>query len=406
MDSAAPQPACAQLSILGSTGSIGRQTLDIVRAAPERFSVVALSANSNADLLIEQAREFKPQMVALADPRAAARAAAELGPLCRVVAGVEGNLEAAVLPEVTIVVAAIVGFAGLRPVLAAIEAGKNIALANKEALVTAGSIVIGGAQKSGSLIMPVDSEHNSIYQCLLGRQPEDQIKKIVLTASGGPFLNRSAAELETISPAAAVRHPRWNMGPKISVDSATLMNKGLEVIEAAHLFDLPGEQIEVLIHPQSLVHGLVEFKDGSIIAAIYETDMRVPISFALSALAAPQPAFRRGARLNQSLADPLNLAARGRLEFSAPDERRFPALRLCYEVLKRGGTAPVILNAANEAAVAAFLGGEIGFTSIYKIVERTVSTCAITDYDNIIQIEEADAIARLTASEIKAEFAH
>ena len=397
-----PEPAAAPsvLSILGSTGSIGQQTLDLVRADRRRFQVAALSALSNVDLIVKQAREFRPQVVAVADPAAAERVQAELGPEFRVVGGESGGIEAATDAGADIVVAAIVGSAGLRPVVAALEAGKNVALANKEALVTAGELVIKTARRSGSLIMPIDSEHNSIYQCLLGRESGDVIRKIVLTASGGPFLNHSAADLERIAPADAVRHPRWNMGPKISVDSATLMNKGLEVIEAAHLFNLPGEKIEVLVHPQSLVHGLVEFVDGSIVAVMYQTDMRVPISFALGALSSAEPHKRRGARLNHGLVPALNLAAEGRLDFSAPDLQRFPALRLSYDVLARGGTAGATLNAANEVAVAAFLANKIRFTSIYKIVEQTVASCRIDVYDTIEQVEEADSVARAVASEL------
>ncbi len=349
-----------RLAVLGSTGSIGRSTLAVVEAFPDRFQVVALAAGRNLDLLRRQVAHHRPRLVAVAEPEAAATLAREWPDLA-VVGGREGLVEAACASGADMVVAALVGAVGLVPTLAAIRAGTDVALANKETLVVAGELVMAAASRAGVRILPVDSEHNAIHQSLrVG--PEGTVKRLILTASGGPFRTWGARRIRRATPADALAHPTWRMGPKISVDSATMMNKGLEIIEAHHLFGLAEGRIDVLVHPQSLVHSLVEYVDGTVIAQLSVNDMRFPILYALAwpeRWASPLPA--------------LDLAAAGRLDFAAPDPRRFPALGLARAALRAGGEMPAVLNAANETAVEAFLAGRLPFPGI------TATVAAILD---------------------------
>jgi 1-deoxy-D-xylulose-5-phosphate reductoisomerase len=361
------------LAVLGSTGSIGVQTLEVVRKYPDKYKIVSLSAGSNIELLESQVREFKPKLVAVADEEAGRKLEEKIGSLCKVEIGKEALITASTLSEVHTVCAAVLGFAGLESTLSAIRANKHIALSNKETLVAGGSLVKQALESSTSCLIPVDSEHNSIFQCLPADYRSNpsikkSIKKIILTASGGPFLGKSRNELNEISPEQAVKHPRWNMGAKISVDSATMFNKALEVIEAHWLFDLPTEQIDVLIHPQSAVHGIVEFKDGSSLALVSKTDMQLPIAHALSYLRCLDPKTSPGARENESVCGYLDLGEIGELTFIKPDLQRFPALKLAYQVLEIGGTAPAVLNAANEIAVSSFLNRQIKFLEIEELV--------------------------------------
>jgi 1-deoxy-D-xylulose-5-phosphate reductoisomerase len=321
-----------KLAILGATGSIGKSTLDLVERSPERFEVVAVTAATNVDALANVARRTDARLAVVAD-ETRLRDLQELlvGTRCRAAAGEDALIEAAA-GEAELVIAAIVGCAGLRPVMAAVDAGKTVALANKEALVTAGELMTEAAARAGATLLPVDSEHNAIFQCLAGGRTED-VSRIILTASGGPFRTASAEVIGAATPAQAVAHPNWSMGAKISVDSATLMNKGLELIEAHFLFGLPSERIDIVIHPQSVIHSMVEFVDGSVLAQLGTPDMRIPIAYAL---AWPE-------RL-ETPAQRLDLAAIARLEFEAPDVTRFPALRLAREALERGGAAPIVLN--------------------------------------------------------------
>ena len=349
-----------KVAILGATGSVGTSTLDLIERSPERFEVVALTAGSNADALADAARRTGARLAVIADGARLGDLESRLaGTDCRAATGAEALTEAAA-GEADWVMAAIVGCAGLVPVMAALEAGRTIALANKEALVSAGALMTDAATRHGATILPVDSEHNAIFQCLAGSRPED-VSKLILTASGGPFRTFSEPDIRAATPAQAVAHPNWSMGAKISVDSATLMNKGLELIEAHHLFGLLSERIDVLIHPQSVVHSLVEFIDGSVLAQLGSPDMRVPIAHALAwpeRMATP--------------ADRLNLAEVGKLEFQEPDLQRFPALRMAREALEQGGSAPIVLNAANEVAVGCFLAGRIGFTEVAELVEQAL----------------------------------
>ena len=352
-----------QLAILGSTGSIGVNTLEVVKQFREEFEVCSLAAaGKNLALLREQIKEFRPRLVAVRDhERAHALREALAGERIEVVSGVEGLIQAATVAGVELVVLSVVGAIGIHPRLAAIEAGTNVALANKEAIVTAGEIVMKKAQANGVAILPIDSEHSAIFQALGGRLTGEGIKRIVLTASGGPFYTVPAEALIKVSPQQAIAHPVWAMGPKISVDSATMMNKGLEVIEAHWLFHVPSERIEVAIHPQGVVHSLVEYVDGSLIAQLSIPDMRIPISYALAypkRLAMELPA--------------LDLAQLNHLTFDPPDEGKFPCLRLAYEALAHGGTMPAVLNAANEAAGGAFLQGQISFNQIPQVVASTM----------------------------------
>jgi 1-deoxy-D-xylulose-5-phosphate reductoisomerase len=372
-----------KIAILGATGSVGSSTLDLVERSPERFEVVAVTAATNAEALAEIALRTRAAVAVIADeskrPQLEDRLA---GSLCRVEAGADAIAEAAA-GDADLVVAAIVGCAGLRPVMAAVEAGKTVALANKEALVTAGALMTGSAAVHGATLLPVDSEHNAIFQCLAGSRKDD-VSRIILTASGGPFRTASADSLRDVSPAQAVAHPNWSMGAKISVDSATLMNKGLELIEAHYLFGLPSDRIDIVIHPQSTVHSLVVFVDGSVLAQLGAPDMRIPIAYALAwpeRLATP--------------AERLDLAKLGRLDFEAPDVDRFPALRIARQALEAGGAAPIVLNAANEVAVDSFLKGRIRFTDIAATVEQELAETSAEAPSSIADVLEIDRTTRM-----------
>lgn len=345
------------ISIMGATGSVGTSTLDLVRRDPAGWGVVALSANCNVRELAALAREFGAEIAIVADESCLPELREALAGSGVEAAGGERALIEAASRPVDMFVAAIVGCAGLAPTMAAIEQGGTIALANKEALVSAGEVMTAAVQRHGATLLPVDSEHNAIFQCLQGGRIAD-VRWITLTASGGPFRDATMAELKAATPAQAVKHPNWDMGAKISVDSATMMNKGLEFIEAHHLFPVGLDRLRIIVHPQSIVHSMVEYRDGSTLAQLGPSDMRVPIA---SALAWP-------ARMDTPC-DPLDLAAIGTLEFRAPDETRFPATRLAREAASHGGAAPAVLNAANEIAVAAFLAGQIGFTRIAAMAE-------------------------------------
>jgi 1-deoxy-D-xylulose-5-phosphate reductoisomerase len=366
-----------RISVLGSTGSIGVQTLDVARNLD--IKVDGLAANKNIELLEKQAREFKPGIVAVMDENQAAVLRSRLeGTGIEVAGGVEGLKRVACVESAQTVVTAIVGIAGLVPTMEAIKSGKNIALANKETLVTAGSIVMAEAQKRKVEILPVDSEHSAIFQSLMGNNKED-VSKIILTASGGPFRGRKMGELKNVSVKEALKHPNWSMGSKITIDSATMMNKGLEVIEARWLFDVPLERIEVLIHPQSIIHSMVEYKDGAIMAQLGSPDMRLPIQLALT--------YPR--RLMNSFSK-LDLLKNNSLTFEAPDTEAFPCLKLAYEALRIGGTMPAVLNAANEEAVRLFLEEKIGFTRIPQIIQRVMeshSVKSVPDLDDIIGMD-------------------
>ena len=376
-----------KVSILGATGSIGKSTLDLIERSPDDFEVVALTASVNAAALADAARRTNAKLAVIADEsRLAELEAALQGSDCLAAAGADALAEAAT-GDADLVMAAIVGCAGLRPTMAAVEAGKTVALANKEALVTAGDLMTDAAQRSGAILLPVDSEHNAIFQSIAGSRIE-QVSRIILTASGGPFRTASDDTIRNATPAQAVAHPNWTMGAKISVDSATLMNKGLELIEAHYLFGLPSERIDILIHPQSVIHSLVEYVDGSVLAQLGSPDMRIPIAYALAwPDRMPTPAQR------------LDLAAIARLDFEAPNVGRFPALRLAREALEAGGSAPAVLNAANEIAVATFLDGRIPFPDISRLVET-----ALQDNDSRTpqSIEDVFEIDRKVRSEVTA----
>ncbi len=376
------------LTILGATGSIGASTLDLIRRERDRWRVVALTANGNAADLAALAREFGAELAVVADEAAlpALRAALE-GTGIEAAGGAKALVDAASLPA-DLTVAAIVGCAGLAPTMAAIEQGRTVALANKEALVSAGDVMTAAVARHGTTLLPVDSEHNAIFQCLAGNSYQ-HVRSITLTASGGPFREWSAEQLAVATPAQAVKHPNWAMGAKISVDSATMFNKGLELIEAHHLFPVGLEKLRIVVHPQSVVHSMVEYRDGSTLAQLGPSDMRVPIA---SCLAWPQ-------RMDTPCA-PLDLAALGELTFRALDEERFPATRLCRQAAEQGGAAPAVLNAANEIAVAAFLAGQLAFTRIAVTVEELLAhyaPLAPTSLDDVIAIDaEARSRARQT----------
>jgi 1-deoxy-D-xylulose-5-phosphate reductoisomerase len=375
-----------KIAILGATGSIGKSTLDLVERNRDRFQVTSVTAATNVEALADIVRRTGAKLAVVADEsRYEDLAELLVGTNCRAAAGEAALLEAA-LGDADLVIAAIVGCAGLRPVMAAVEGGRTVALANKEALVTAGALMTDAAARSGATLLPVDSEHNAIFQCLAGSRAED-VSRIILTASGGPFRTASAESIASATPAQAVAHPNWSMGAKISVDSATLMNKGLELIEAHYLFGLPSEQLEVVIHPQSVIHSLVEFIDGSVLAQLGSPDMRIPIA---SALAWPERMATPAQRLD--------LASIARLEFEAPDLKRFPALRLAREALETGGAAPVVLNAANEVAVASFLAGAIRFPEIVTLVQEALNS---TGYDAPRSIGDVLEIDRVTREKAK-----
>jgi 1-deoxy-D-xylulose-5-phosphate reductoisomerase len=380
-----------KIAILGATGSIGTSTLDLIERSPDRFEVTTVTAATNVEALANIVRRTGAKLAVVADEsRYTDLTELLVGTNCRAAAGADALIEAAAA-EADLVIAAIVGCAGLTPVMSAVEAGRTVALANKEALVTAGALMTDAARASGATLLPIDSEHNAIFQCLAGSRSTD-VSRLVLTASGGPFRSASAETIRSATPAQAVAHPNWSMGAKISVDSATMMNKGLELIEAHYLFGLPSERIDILVHPQSVVHSMVEFIDGSVLAQLGSADMRIPIAYALAwpeRMATP--------------AQKLDLAAIARLDFEAPDLDRFPALRLARDALEAGGAAPVILNAANEVAVAGFLVGRLGFSDITHVVHEALmgndygAPRSISDVLEIDRVTRERAEAMLTA---------
>ena len=370
------------ISILGSTGSIGRQTLSV--AEHLGVNVCALTANGNVDRIEEQARQFQPKLCVMMDPEAAEELKKRLaGTGIAVRSGMEGLIEAASMDEAETVITAVMGMVGLRPTLAAIQAKKRIGLANKETLVCAGELVMAAAERYGAEIVPVDSEHSAIFQCLMGCRDRSEIKRLILTASGGPFYGKTFAELESIKKEDAFKHPTWTMGQKITIDSATMMNKGLEVIEAMRLYHLPLSQVDVVIHPGSIVHSLVEFCDGAIMAQLGVPDMRIPIQLALTyPNRLPSPA------------KPLDLLSCGPLNFLPPDQENFPCLKYAKEAVTTGGTACAILNGANEAAVGMFLKDEIGFNDIPRKVRHALDTVPVRMNPTLEDILEADRLAR------------
>lgn len=374
--------------ILGSTGSIGRSALDVIGRHRERFTVTGLAAGSNIEVLEEQIRNFHPEIVAVAVPEASERLRKQVGDMVEVITGEEGVNAVASHGNSDFVLSAMVGFSGLLPTLNAIRAGKTIGLANKETLVVAGEIIMKEARSRDVRILPVDSEHSAVFQCLEGRG-KDHLRRIILTASGGPFINRKAEEFGNISPDEALRHPRWRMGRKVTIDSATLMNKGLEVIEASHLFDLGPDEIGVVIHPESIIHSMVELIDGTIISQQSVPDMKGPIAYALSY---PE-------RLS-NIMPPLDLTSIGTLSFFKPDLEKFPCLSYAYDALRVGGTMPAVLNASNEVAVKAFLEGRIHFNEIPVIINKTMSSHTSKGSPEIADIIEADRWARLKAEDI------
>ncbi|MEZ5567774.1 MAG: 1-deoxy-D-xylulose-5-phosphate reductoisomerase [Halioglobus sp.] len=386
------------VSVLGSTGSIGTSTLDVLRRHPDRYRVHALAANRSVDAMLAQCLEFGPALAVMMDADAAAELAARLpaDSGIRVAQGEAALAEAAAAEEVDVVMAAVVGAAGLPSTLAAAHAGKTVLLANKESLVMAGHLLMQAVQASGAVLLPIDSEHNAIFQCLpsdgTGRAGKVGVSKVLLTASGGPFRTWSFEQMRDASPQQACAHPNWDMGRKISVDSATLMNKGLEFIEACWLFDLEPSQVEVVVHPQSIVHSMVQYCDGSVLAQLGNPDMRTPIAYGLGW---PE-------RLDAGVA-PLDLVAAAKLEFEAPDEGRFPCLRLAREAVAAGGTAMAICNAANEVAVAAFLAEDIRFTEIPAVIEATLERVASVEPTDLAAVERADAQARECAVRLLAE---
>ena len=381
-----------RIVILGSTGSIGRNALWVAERFPDRFQVVGLGAGKNIELLAEQAQRFRPRAVAVLTAELAGDLSRRVPPGTEVVAGLSGYQQVAALPESELVLSAMVGAAGLMPTLAALRAGKDVALANKETLVMAGDLVTTEVRRRQVLLLPVDSEHSAIFQALTGHRRQD-LKRIVLTASGGPFLRARLEELQRVTPAQALAHPNWRMGPKVTIDSATLMNKGLEVIEARWLFGLDLSQIGVAVHPQSIVHSLVEYVDGSVIAQLGIPDMRVPIAYALSY---PE-------RLPLDL-PPLDLLAVQTLTFLEPDRARFPCLGLAFAALEAGGTMPAVLNAANEVAVEAFLLGRIPFLAIGDVVKEAMERHRSSAAVEVEVILTADRWAREEARRITERF--
>ncbi len=377
------------ISILGSTGSIGQSSLDVVRSNPEKLKVRSLVAGSNIDLLAEQAVEFNPEYVAVADENKLESLKKLLdGTGINCGAGQDGILRAVEVSEIDSVIAAIVGAAGLLPVMRSIELGLQICLANKETLVVGGKIVVQAAEKTGAKIVPVDSEHSAIFQCLCGSEnipPE----RIIITASGGPFRGWSLEQLHSVTVEQALKHPNWNMGGKITIDSATLMNKGLEIIEAHWLFKMPFEKIDVVVHPQSIIHSMVEFSDGSVIAQMGWPDMKLPIQYALSWPERWHPVMKA-----------LDLTQVGKMTFEKPDFNNFPCLGMAYAAGKAGGIMPCVLNAANEVAVGAFLNRKIGFVDIADVVEKTLETFNNVDVVSLDQLLNADAETRLVASDL------
>ncbi|MFQ5936225.1 MAG: 1-deoxy-D-xylulose-5-phosphate reductoisomerase [Acidiferrobacterales bacterium] len=394
--SAGSSNALRGITILGSTGSIGVNTIDVVTRHPHRFSVVALTANSHVDRLFEQCRDIRPRKAVMVDDVAAGGLKQKIegaGLDTEVMSGAHALEEVATLPETEIVMAGIVGAAGLLPTLAAVRAGKRVLLANKEPLVMSGDLFVREARRSGAQLLPIDSEHNAIFQCMpagytTGRS-HPAVRKILLTCSGGPFRKARAADLVNVTPEQACAHPNWVMGRKISVDSATLMNKGLELIEACRLFDVTPDKIQIVIHPKSVVHSMVEYKDGSVLAQLGNPDMRTPIAHAL---AWPD-------RIESGVKS-LDLFEIARLDFEAPDMERFPCLRLAHEAAHTGGTAPVILNAANEISVAAFLERKIGFSDIPVVIERALHEVPVNRDPDLAVVLADDAAARAAANRL------
>lgn len=379
-----------KVAILGSTGSIGRNVLDVVRQFPERFQVVGLAAGRNVALLADQVQEFQPALVSVGDSqlKPVLRQLLPRNNCCQIVSGITGANEVAAASGADLVISAMVGAVGLEPTLAAIQQGIAVALANKETLVVAGSLVMAAARQRQVPIVPIDSEHSAIFQVMQGNRPKD-IRRLWITASGGPFWRHSREELANVTAAAALQHPNWHMGPKITIDSATLMNKGLEVIEASVLFHLPPERIQVHVHPESIVHSLVEYIDGSVIAQLGIPDMRIPISYAL---AYPE-------RLPLELPS-LNLFQVGQLTFEPPDLDRFPCLGLAFQALAAGGDMPAVLNAANEVAVAAFLQGAIPFPAIPEIISRAMAAHLVQPLTSLEQVLAVDQQTRHAAQTI------
>ena len=373
-----------RITVLGSTGSIGRQSLDVISSCG--MSVAALTANSNVERMEQQARQFKPELVSLVDEKAAADLRVRLADTnVKVAGGMTGLLEAAAISSADTVITSVVGMVGLRPTLAAIREGKRIALANKETLVCAGKLVLEEARDYGAQILPVDSEHSALFQSLEGNDPRE-VKRLIITCSGGPFYGKKAEELEHVTREDALRHPNWSMGAKITIDSATLMNKGLEFIEAMHLYNMPPEKISVLIHRESIIHSLVEYCDNAVIAQLGSPDMRLPIQYALTwPKRVPGPAA------------PLDLWSCGGLSFGTPDTDTFRCLSLAYEAARIGGTAGAILNGANEAAVAKFLAGEIGFLDIARRVEQAMDRVPVVQDPTLDDVLQADQEARRAA---------
>lgn len=383
-----------RLAVLGSTGSIGRQTLDVVRAYPDRFEVVALAARGNVDALAEQAREFQPALTVLTsdDPAALQRLRDALPETLVTMSGLEGLTAAATLPDVDMVVAATSGLVGVLPTIAAIRAGKTIALANKETLVMAGHLVMAEAKQAGVAILPVDSEHNALWQCLRGEDP-GSVRRLLITASGGPFRRLSRAQMREMTPDQALNHPTWQMGPKITIDSATLMNKGLEVIEAHWLYDMPYERIAVVVHPQSIIHSMVEYVDDSIKMQASIPSMHLPIQYALSY---PERLDRAGTMLAQ----PLRWDKVAKLDFESADMERFPCLKLAFEAGAVGGSAPAVLVGADETAVDLFLRGAIRFTDIAEIVGETLQRHNMITSPGVEEVQEISAWAQEEARRV------
>ena len=378
------------VSVLGSTGSIGRQSLDIISRLPE-VRVAALTAGTSVELMARQCRQFQPELAVMATQEAAAALRAELSDLAiRINWGEEGLIEAATMEDADCVITAVVGMVGLKPTLAAIRAKKRIGLANKETLVCAGEIVMAEAKKYGVEIVPVDSEHSAIFQCLMGSGDKREVKRLILTCSGGPFFGKTREELTKVTKADALKHPNWKMGAKITIDCATLMNKGLEVIEAMRLYDMPLEKVDVVIHRQSIVHSMVEFVDGAVMAQMGAPDMRLPIQLALTY---PE-------RIKCPV-DGLDLLTCGPLTFSAPDLENFPCLQLAFDCAKKGGTACPAMNGANEEAVARYLRDEIGFYDIYDLVSRAVDAVPFVENPTLEQVLEADKLARQAVRAMK-----
>jgi len=378
-----------RIVILGSTGSIGASTLDVVSKFPDRFQVVGLTAGTNDQILEDQIRTFQPSIVALSCPEAAKRLRARVDTAqVEVLEGEPGLCDVARFPECDLVISAIVGGAGLKPTLSSIQAGKQVALANKEPMVMAGQLMQQEARKHGVTIFPIDSEHSAIFQSMEGHRKVD-IRRVVITASGGPFWDWPATDFERITPEQALQHPNWKMGAKITIDSATLMNKGLEVIEARWLFDLPVAQIDVVIHRESIIHSLVEYCDGSVISQLGHPDMRTPISYAMN--------YPERIPLHPPL---LDLGVIGKLTFAPPDTEKFPCLQLAYDALAGGGGLPATLNAANEVAVHAFLNSQIAFLDISKVIQETMAAYRPASLSMIDDVLEIDQWARRTAEEI------